>query len=111
VTEYSKRCKASGELFTISASEAAFYDKCGPIFNGRKYPLPLPTHSPTERVRRRLAIRNERHLERTRRLNPRKLWERKCAKTGVPIVTTYPPDADDIVYSEKAFKDFVYNEE
>ena len=69
-----------------------FYDKVSPVFSGKKYSIPTPTLCPDERQRRRLAFRNE-----------RKLYKRKCDKTGQEIISIYSPDKPYRVYDQKAW--------
>ncbi|MFA5829392.1 MAG: hypothetical protein WC843_02765 [Candidatus Gracilibacteria bacterium] len=49
-----------------------------------------------------------RHLERMEARNPRKLWERNCAKCGVAITTSYAPNRPEIVYCESCYLKEVY---
>jgi hypothetical protein len=49
-----------------------------------------------------------RHGERMRSRNPRKLWNRACAKCKAAIRTTYSPDRPEIVYCEKCYLKEVY---
>jgi len=60
-------CEVTGKPFKIIKQELDFY---------RKYHLPLPTKCP-----------DQRHLERMALKTPRKIFERTCAKCGVPIQT------------------------
>ncbi len=66
------RCEVSGEKFEVSNSEADYLQMRG---------FPLPRLSPSERQRRRLSFRNQRHL-----------YRRKCSATGKPIISMYSPD-------------------
>ena len=47
----SKTCTATGERFEIDAAEQAFIEKVSPVFGGNRYPIPLPTLCPEERVK------------------------------------------------------------
>ncbi len=58
----------------------------------REASLPLPRLCPDCRFRARLALRN-----------PRKLWDRSCAKCDANIQTTYAPDRPEIIYCEKCY--------
>jgi len=78
-------CKTSKRPFRISKAELSYY---------RQMELPLPSEHPDVRHTRRMSERN-----------PQELWERTCAKTGVPILTSFAPLRPEIVYSEKAFLD------
>ncbi|MEK7547209.1 MAG: hypothetical protein AAB536_03475 [Patescibacteria group bacterium] len=44
-----------------------------------------------------------RHMERLSRLNPPRLWNRKCAKCDKDIETSYAPDRPEIVYCEACY--------
>jgi hypothetical protein len=81
-------CENDKKLFRIIPQELAFY---------RKHKLPLPHFCP-----------DCRHEKRKRQMNPRKLWERKCAKCNSEIETTYAPNAPEIVYCEKCYLSSIY---
>ena len=74
-------CAVSGSAFEITAADEEFYRRAGPVFGGTSFPLPPPALSPPERLRRRLAFRQERHLYRT-----------TCAHSGRPLVSVFSPD-------------------
>jgi len=74
--------------FKVIEQELKFYTEHG---------IPVPTLHPDERYRRRVALRN-----------PRKLWNRNCAKCGAIIRTTYAPDRPEIVYCKKCYLKEVY---
>ncbi|MBI4085550.1 MAG: hypothetical protein HY432_03565 [Candidatus Liptonbacteria bacterium] len=44
-----------------------------------------------------------RHIGRIKKTNPYKLWDRKCAKCGTDIKTSYSPDRPEIVYCESCY--------
>ncbi len=81
-------CEKSGKLYKLTPKELQFY---------RKHGIPLPRLCPDQRHIRRLAQRA-----------PRNLWQRRCAKTGREIWTTFSPERPEIVYSEEAYRDEVY---
>ena len=87
-----KACKASGKVFTIDVGDMRMLEKLSPRLFGVDYPLPLPTLSPEERKRRRLASRNE-----------RRLYRRKCDLTGAAILSSYSPDKPFKVYERDAW--------
>ncbi len=87
-----KKCRISGKDFFVSDKDLEYYDKKSPIFTGKKYLLPSPTLSPGERKRRRLSWRNE-----------RKLYHRKCDKTGNSLIAIYSPDKPYKVYDQKVW--------
>ncbi len=81
-------CEVSGKPFRIIRQELDFY---------RKHNLPLPTKHPDVRHAERMALRN-----------PRKLRDRKCAKCGAEIKTTYSPERPEIVYCEQCYNKEIY---
>jgi formylmethanofuran dehydrogenase subunit E len=62
-----------------------------------KNKLPIPTKHP-----------DVRHIERIQNRNPRKLRDRKCAKCGVDIKTSYAPERPEIVYCEACYNKEIY---
>jgi len=87
-----KICRLSGQEFFVTDKDLEFYEKISPLFGGIQYSIPSPTLSPDERQCRRLAFRNE-----------RKLYKRKCDKTGIQTVWMYRPDSPCIVYDQKVW--------
>ena len=71
-------CRASGEPFELHPFEEEFCARLG---------VPPPTLSPRERMRQLMAVRNE-----------RKLYRRKCDKTGEAIISAYRPECGLVVY-------------
>ena len=78
-----QRCHLSGDDFVVTDSDMALYDQMSPVFDGQKYPIPIPTLAPITRMQRRMAFRNERYL-----------YEKKSCFTDKTIVTMYHPDDD-----------------
>lgn len=81
MTNISKTCRVSGKEFVITDEDQAFYEKME---------VPLPTLCPEERMRRRLAFRNERYL-----------YHRKCDLSGKELITIFPPENIHKVYDQK----------
>jgi CxxC-x17-CxxC domain-containing protein len=81
-------CEGSGKPYRVIARELDFYRKRG---------VPVPLRSPNQRHKDRLALRN-----------PRELFERKCAKCGSEIQTTYAPGRPENVYCEECYLKEVY---
>lgn len=81
-------CRISGQTFTLDNADLAFLDKVSPVVCGQKYPLPVPTLCPDERMRRRLTFRNQQTL-----------YKRTCDLSGKMILSLYSPDKDQVVYS------------
>jgi hypothetical protein len=88
VTKAIFRCESSCQLYKILPQELRFY---------RQMNVPLPRKCFMERQRDRFALRN-----------PRKLWNRHCAKCQASIQTTYAPDRPEIVYCEACYLSTVY---
>jgi hypothetical protein len=87
-----KTCRISGQEFFVTDKDLEFYDKISPVFAGQKYLIPSPTLCPEERQRRRFAFRNE-----------RKLYHRKCDRTGNQIISIYSPDKPYTVYDHRVW--------
>jgi len=62
-----------------------------------KHDLPLPKRHP-----------DQRHIDRMNLRNPRKLFDRTCAKCGMDIQTTYAPEKPEIVYCETCYNKEIY---
>lgn len=71
-------CKFSGKEFIVRREDRRLLDALSPRFAGKKYLITHPTLSPWERMRRRLAWRNERNL-----------YRRICDATGKPMISMY----------------------
>jgi CxxC-x17-CxxC domain-containing protein len=84
--EEKKKCAKCGKNFLIIAQEKKFLKKKG---------LPLPDNCPTCRQARRLALRSQ-----------RKLVKSKCDKCGKAIVITFDPVKDQPVYCKKCFREY-----
>lgn len=78
------RSMHSGRPFKITGQEIKRY---------RKHGLPLPRTTYDERME-----------QRTRKLGGMQLYVRTCAKTGKPILTTYPPDSPYIVWDRDEYE-------
>lgn len=77
-----------GKNFKIIAPELKFY---------RSQQIPVPRSCPDCRHKERQAIRN-----------PRRLWNRKCAKCGLDLKSSYAPDRPETVYCETCYLKEVY---
>lgn len=73
----------SGKAYRLTRSEVEFL---------RRKNLPVPALHP-----------DERHMERMAKRNPPKLWDRQCAKTGKPVISSYAPERNDTVLCEEAY--------
>ncbi len=74
MTPIQKTCVASGLPFLIDDYDQDFYKKLG---------VPLPTHSPLERLRRKMIWRNERTL-----------YHRKCDLCDKQMISIYRAESD-----------------
>jgi CxxC-x17-CxxC domain-containing protein len=81
-------CEITKKPFRIISQELEFY---------RKHNLPIPKRHP-----------DQRHLDRMKLRNPRKLYDRKCDKCGVDMKTTYSPERPEIVYCEDCYNKEIY---
>ncbi len=85
-------CAVSKKSFAVREEEESFYDRISPVLFGQKYLIPLPTHCPEERQRRRAAFRNERAY-----------YHRTCSRSGKKLISIYPPETEFPVYSAEVF--------
>ena len=83
-----RTCRQCSTPFPITDRDMAFYEKISPILNGKKELIPPPTLCPECRDRRRLAFRNE-----------RKLYRRKCDRTGRDIVSVFSSESPQKVFA------------
>ncbi|MFH1012841.1 MAG: zinc-ribbon domain containing protein [Candidatus Peregrinibacteria bacterium] len=79
-THHCRQCKKE---FLVIAQEQAFY---------QQKKLPFPQHCPECRRDRRRGLRNE-----------RKLYERRCDKCHLELLSTYAKDCPYIVYCEDCY--------
>ena len=87
-----RKCKRTGEEFAIYQSDVNLLNRISPTIGWQKFSIPLPTISPTSRLRRMMMFRNERTL-----------YKRKCDKTWKSIVALYPEQHEGKVYSPDAW--------
>lgn len=85
-------CRWSWKPFQISDEMEKFLSTISPKVQWGKYNIPNPTLCPDERMRRRLAFRNERTL-----------YHRKCEVTGNQVISIYSPERGFTVLSQKAW--------
>jgi hypothetical protein len=88
ITKQILRCEVTKKPYKIIPQELAFYRELG---------IPIPRKCPDQRHRERMALRN-----------PRKTWERQCAKCKKPIVTSYAPERPESVLCEPCYLATVY---
>jgi hypothetical protein len=88
ITEQILSCELSKKPYKLTPQELRFYKQCG---------IPAPTKSPEQR-----------HSDRIKLRNPRKLWERKCEACGIAIQTSYSPERPEKVYCETCYLQEIY---
>lgn len=82
-----KECKNCGTEFVIEDEDFKFYDKISPVFDGKKYHIPMPSLCPDCRQQRRLSFRNEHNL-----------YKRTCDLCKKKIISCYHDRIDFPVY-------------
>ena len=88
ILNWAIECEITKKPFRIIAQELDFY---------RKHNLPIPRRHP-----------DQRHLDRMKLRNPRKLFTRICDKCGKDIQTTYVPERSEIVYCQECYEKEIY---
>jgi hypothetical protein len=88
ILNWAIECEITKKPFKIIPQELEFY---------RKHNLPIPRLHP-----------DQRHLNRMKLRNPRKLFTRKCDKCKKDIQTTYAPERPEIVYCEGCYNREIY---
>jgi len=88
ILNWAIECEVSKKPFKIIKQELEFY---------RKHNLPIPRRHP-----------DQRHLDRMKLRNPRKLYDRKCDKCKKDMKTTYAPNRPEIVYCQNCYDKEVY---
>ncbi|MDD5056036.1 MAG: hypothetical protein PHZ00_07280 [Candidatus Peribacteraceae bacterium] len=88
ILNWAVECENTKRPFRIIRKELDFY---------RKMRVPVPIFHPDERHKRRMAMRN-----------PRKLWERECAKCGKGMKTSFAPEKPEKVFCEECYLTEVY---
>lgn len=78
-----KTCQECHTQFTVSEEEKNFLPRIAPIFNGKKYDIPLPNSCPDCRLARRTMHRNEQCL-----------YSNKSVLSGKPLISLYSPDTE-----------------
>jgi hypothetical protein len=88
ILNWAIECEITKKPFRVIKQELDFY---------RKHNLPIPKRHP-----------DQRHLDRMKLRNPRKLFERTCDKCGKDIQTTYAPERPEIVYCQECYEKEIY---
>lgn len=70
-----------GQKFQISDEEKTFLERISPVFNKKKYDIPLPNICPQCRMQNRVAHRNEQYF-----------YHHTSAVSGKPLISLYSPD-------------------
>ncbi len=81
-------CEVTKRPYKIIPQELQFY---------REMNISLPVRCFDQRHKERMALRN-----------PRRLWDRECAKCKKEIMTSYSQDRPEIVYCESCYLETVY---
>jgi formylmethanofuran dehydrogenase subunit E len=82
-------CEITKKPFRIIASELEFY---------RKHNLPIPKRHP-----------DQRHIDRLKQRNPRKLFSRICDKCHKEIKSSYSSERKEIIYCEGCYNEYFIN--
>lgn len=85
-------CKKCSAPFEVTADDLAFYDKVSPIYDGQKFPIPVPTLCPDCRQQRRLAQCNEFNL-----------FPATCKLCNKKVITEISPDTPYTIYCKECF--------
>jgi len=88
ILNWAIQCENTQKPFKIIPQELKFY---------RENNIPIPHLHPDERHKERMKLRNH-----------RKLYDRKCNKCEKHIQTTYSPDRLEMVYCEECYLQTVY---
>jgi hypothetical protein len=88
ILNWAIKCEITNKPYRIVKQELDFY---------RKYNLPIPKKHP-----------DQRYLERIQKKNPRKIFDRNCAKCWKDIQTSYPPNSSEIVYCSECYNKEFY---
>ena len=87
-----KQCTNCTSTFEITEEDLKFYERVSPIFNGKKYQIPPPTHCPDCRQQRRAAFSNEHNL-----------YPGECGLCHQKTLTQYPPDLNITYYCRECW--------
>jgi len=88
ITEKILQCEKSGKFYKIIPQEFKVYKTIG---------VPIPRFSP-----------DQRHIDRMKNRNSRKLYDRKCGKCKIDIKSTYASDRPETIYCEKCYQQEIY---
>ena len=88
ILNWAIECEITKKPFRIIRQELEFY---------RKHHLPVPKRHP-----------DQRHLDRMKLRNSRKLFTRNCGKCSVEMQTTYAPERPETVYCESCYNSKIY---
>ncbi len=88
ILNWAIECEVTKKPFRIIPQELEFY---------RKHNIPVPRRHP-----------DQRHLDRMKLRNPRKLFSRDCDKCWKEMQTTYSPEREEVVYCEECYNKEVY---
>ncbi|MFA5792272.1 MAG: hypothetical protein WC897_00175 [Candidatus Gracilibacteria bacterium] len=86
-----KICSQCGESFEVFHEDIELYEKVSPVYDGKKYLIPVPEICPHCRFIQKATFRNEHTYYRT-----------KSSFSGKPLISVYAPD--------RSYKVFSYDE-
>jgi hypothetical protein len=86
------KCNQCSTGFEITDDDLKFYDKVSPVFNGKKYPVPVPKCCPGCRDQRRLSWRNEKTF-----------YKHVCDLCKKIVVSLYPQNTAFPVYCNECW--------
>ncbi len=89
-----RTCRISGKEFTISDQEIALLEKISPVIWGERFPIPLPTLCPEERLRRRAQFKNYFFLH-----------KRKSDLSWKEIISTFSSTAKSTIWDQSEWWD------
>ena len=88
ILNWAIECEKTKRLFRIIKPELEFY---------RNHNLPIPKKHP-----------DQRHLDRMKLRNPRKLYDRKCNECKEEIKTTHSPEKKEAIHCEACYNKSIY---
>ncbi len=88
ITQNILKCKISGKFYKIIPHEYNFYKTIG---------VPVPRNCP-----------DQRHVERMKIRNPRKLWNRECGECGAALRSSYDSNRPEAICCEKCYLESIY---
>lgn len=85
-----RQCAHCGEKFIVEDRDLAFYERVSPAIGGKQFLVPPPTLCPHDRLRRRLAFRNQIFV-----------FNRQSSLSGKRIFSSFPEETKFPVYANE----------